>query len=183
MPYPSSYTQDWPMRGGGHYTIRPVQPDNASLLQDFVRRLSERSRYFRFVSSIRELPARMLARYTLIDYEREMALVAVCKARTPTDDGEFIETERMIGVSRYVANPDLSSCEFSLAVDDELNGQGLGSRLMLSIMDVARHKGLSEIDGLVLTHNTGMLKLMTKLGFQIQVHANDPDFKLCSKAL
>ncbi|WP_321931381.1 bifunctional acetate--CoA ligase family protein/GNAT family N-acetyltransferase [Paraburkholderia guartelaensis] len=183
MPYPSSYTQDWPMRGGGHYTIRPVQPDDASLLQDFVRRLSDRSRYFRFVSSMSELPARMLARYTLIDYEREMALVAVCKARTPTGDGEFVETERMIGVSRYIANPDLSSCEFSLVVDDEFSRQGLGSRLMLSIMDTARHKGLSEIDGLVLTHNTSMLKLMSKLGFQIQVNANDPDFKLCSKAL
>ncbi len=130
-----------------------------------------------------ELPARMLAGYTLIDYEREMALVAVCKARTPTGDGEFVETERMIGVSRYIANPDLSSCEFSPVVDDEFSRQGLGSRLMLSIMDTARHKGLSEIDGLVLTHNTSMLKLMSKLGFQIQVTANDPDLKLCSKAL
>jgi acetyltransferase len=125
----------------------------------------------------------MLARYTLIDYDREMALVAVYKERTPGADGEFTETERMIGVSRYIANPDLTSCEFSLVVDDEFNGQGLGSRLMLSIMDVARHKGLSEIDGLVLVKNAGMLKLMKNLGFQIQTYVEDPDFKLCSKTL
>jgi len=89
----------------------------------------------------------------------------------------------MIGVSRYMANPDLSSCEFSLVVDDEVSGQGLGSRLMLSIMDVARHKGLTEIDGLVLTKNSAMLKLMKSLGFQIETYVDDPDFKLCSKAL
>jgi acetyltransferase len=83
LPYPSNYTQDWPMRGGGQYTMRPVQPDDANMLQDFVRSLSDKSRYYRFVSSMRELSVRMLARYTLIDYDREMALVAVCKQRTP----------------------------------------------------------------------------------------------------
>ncbi len=87
--------------------------------------------------TLRELSVPMLARYTLIDYDREMALVAVYKERTPGADGEFTETERMIGVSRYIANPGLTSCEFSLVVDDEFNGRGLGSRLMLSIMDVA----------------------------------------------
>jgi acetyltransferase len=183
LPYPSNYTQDWPMRGGGQYTLRPVQPDDANMLQDFVRKLSDQSRYYRFVSSMRELSLPMLARYTLIDYDREMALVAVCKQRLPNADDEFTETERMIGVSRYMANPDLSSCEFSLVVDDEVSGQGLGSRLMLSIMDVARHKGLTEIDGLVLTKNSAMLKLMKSLGFQVETYIDDPDFKLCSKAL
>ncbi len=183
LPYPSSYTQEWPMRGGGQYTLRPIQPDDAEMLQAFVRKLSDRSRYYRFVSSLRELSVPMLARYTLIDYDREMALVAVYKERTATGDGEFTETERMIGVSRYIANPDLTSCEFSLVVDDDFSGQGLGSRLMLSIMEVARHKGLSEIDGLVLVKNTNMLKLMKNLGFQVQTYAEDPDFKLCSKTL
>ncbi len=183
LPYPSNYAQDWPLRGGAQYTMRPIQPDDATMLQEFMRKLSDKARYYRFVSSMREHSERMLARYTLIDYDREMALVAVYKQRAPTSDGEFSETERIIGVSRYVANPDLSSCEFSLVVDDEFSGQGLGSRLMQSIMDVARHKGLTEIDGLVLTKNTGMLKLMKSLGFDIQYYADDPDFKLCSKAL
>jgi acetyltransferase len=183
LPYPSDYTQEWPMPGGGRFTLRPVQPDDADMLQSFVRKLSDQSRYYRFVSSLRELSVPMLARYTLIDYDREMALVAIYKERAPTGNGEFAETERMIGVSRYIANPDLTSCEFSLVVDDEFNGQGIGSRLMLSIMEVARHKGLSEIDGLVLTRNAGMLKLMKRLGFQIQIYAEDADFRLCSKSL
>ena len=183
LPYPSSYTQEWPMRGGGQYTLRPVQPDDASMLQDLVRGLSEKSRYYRFASSLRELSVPMLARYTLIDYDREMALVALQTQRTPGPDGAFVETCSIIGVSRYIANPDRSSCEFSLLVDDRFSGQGLGTRLMLGIMDVARDKGLSEIDGLVLCKNSGMLKLMASLGFQIRPYTEDPDFRLCSKAL
>lgn len=183
LPYPSNYTQQWPMRGGGQYTLRPVQPDDASMLQELVRGLSEKSRYYRFASSLRELSVPMLARYTLIDYDREMALVAVQTLRAPGPDGEFVETASIIGVSRYIANPDRNSCEFSLLVDDRFSGQGLGTRLMLGIMDVARDKGLTEIDGLVLCKNSGMLKLMASLGFQIRPYADDPDFRLCSKAL
>jgi acetyltransferase len=183
LPYPATYTQEWPMRGGGQYTLRPIQSDDAEMLQELVRGLSEKSRYYRFASSLRELSVPMLARYTLIDYDREMALVAVHRTRTPGADGEFVEAERIIGVSRYIANPDRSSCEFSLLVDDRFSGQGLGTRLMLGIMDVARDKGLSEINGLVLCKNSGMLKLMASLGFQIQPYEDDPDFRLCSKTL
>ena len=183
LPYPARYTQEWPMRGGGQYTLRPVQPDDASMLQNLVRGLSEKSRYYRFASSLRELSVPMLARYTLIDYDREMALVAVQTQRTPGPGDDFVETSSIIGVSRYIANPDRSSCEFSLLVDDRFSGQGLGTRLMLAIMQVARDKGLSEIDGLVLCKNSGMLKLMASLGFQIRPYADDPDFRLCSKVL
>lgn len=183
LPYPSHYEQEWPLRGGEQYTIRPVRPDDAEMLQAFVRGLSAESRYFRFVSSISELPARMLSRYTLIDYDREMALVAVFRERVAAADGEFTETERIIGVSRYITNPDVTSCEFSLVVSEDFKGQGIGSRLMLSIMDFARAKGLSEIDGLVLTHNDTMLKLMKSLGFTIKSYAEDPDFRLVTKTL
>jgi len=183
LPYPSAHEREWPMKGGGLYTIRPIQPDDADMLQHFVRGLSQESRYFRFASALTELPARMLARYTLIDYDREMALVAVRKDRTPGQDGEFVETEQIIGVSRYITNPDQTSCEFSLVVTDALKGQGLGSRLMLSIMDFARSKGLAEIDGLVLANNPNMLRLMTQLGFAVHPFPEDPDFKLVTKAL
>lgn len=183
LPYPSAYEREWPMKGGGLYTIRPIQPDDADMLQAFVRGLSQESRYFRFASAMPELPPRMLARYTLIDYDREMALVAVHRTRTALDDGAFTETEQIIGVSRYITNPDQTSCEFSLVVSDDYKGQGLGSRLMLSIMEFARAKGLAEIDGLVLANNPNMLRLMTGLGYSVQAFPEDPDFKLVSKAL
>jgi acetyltransferase len=183
LPYPSAYEREWPMKGGDLYTIRPIRPDDADMLQAFVRGLSQESRYYRFASAMPELPARMLARYTLIDYDREMALVAVHRTREALADGEFVDTERIIGVSRYITNPDQTSCEFSLVVADEFKGQGLGSRLMLSIIDFARAKGLAEIDGLVLANNPAMLRLMASLGFAIRTFAEDPDFKLVTKAL
>ena len=183
LPYPARYEKTLPLRGGGEYTIRPIHPDDAHMLKKLVSELSPQSRYFRFVSSMAELPPSMLARFTLIDYDREMALVAVVKERTATPEGDISETERIVGVSRYVTNPDQSSCEFALVVADDFNGKGLGSRLMESIMDVAREKGLSEIEGLVLANNSGMLKLMRGLGYQVKSYAEDPDFKLVTHSL
>ena len=183
LPYPARYEQVWPMPGGGEYTVRPIHPDDAQMLQQLMGHLSPASRYFRFISSMVELPPSMLARFTLIDYDREMALVAVARERRTSTSGETVETERIVGVSRYVTNPDQSSCEFALVVADDFSGKGLGSRLMLSIMDVARDKGLSEIEGLVLTKNPGMLKLMKSLGYAVKAFAEDPDFKLVTHAL
>src|SRR5665647_2380110 len=95
LPYPSRYEQLWPLPGGGEYTVRPVHPDDAGMLQEFVRRLSPESRYFRFVSSMQELPATMLSRFTLIDYDREMALVAVCRETQSSTDGASSEVSRI----------------------------------------------------------------------------------------
>ncbi|MDB5868561.1 MAG: GCN5-related N-acetyltransferase [Polaromonas sp.] len=183
LPYPARYEQVWPLRGGGDYCVRPIHPDDAQMLQDMMHHLSSESRYFRFVSSMVELPPAMLARFTLIDYDREMALVAVIKERHAGPGGEVIEKERIVGVSRYITNPDQSSCEFALVVADDFSGRGLGSRLMLSIMDVARDKGLAEIEGLVLAHNAPMLKLMKSLGYSIKPFAEDPDFRLVAHGL
>ncbi len=188
LPYPAAHESEWPMKGGGMYTIRPIRPDDADMLQAFVRNMSQESRYFRFASTMQELPARMLARYTLIDYDREMALVAVLRDRqaSPAVDGQepvFVERERIIGVSRYITNPDRTTCEFSLAVGDDFKGQGLGSRLMLSIADFARSKGLEQIEGLVLSNNPNMLRLMKGLGYEQREFPEDPDFKLVVKTL
>ena len=183
LPYPSQHDQVWPLPGGGEYSVRPVHPDDASMLQEFVRNLSPESRYFRFVSSMQELPATMLARFTLIDYDREMALVAVCHEQVIGADGQATDSTRMLGVSRYITNPDSTSCEFSLVVADEFKGRGLGSRLMLSIMEFAREKGLTEIEGLVLANNPNMLKLMKSLGFAIKPFPEDADFKLVTQTL
>ena len=153
------------------------------MLQEFVSTLSKESRYFRFISSMSELPFSMLSRFTLIDYDREMALVAVVKEKVTNEKGQVIERERIVGESRYITNPDKASCEFSLVVADDFNGKGLGSRLMLNIMEVAKDKGLAEIDGIVLSNNPGMLRLMKNLGFSIQSMPDDPDFKLVTYRL
>ncbi len=182
LPYPARLEQVWPLRGGGEYVLRPIHPDDAQMLQELVKSLSPESRYFRFVSSMAELPPAMLSRFTLIDYDREMALCAVAEVEEEVD-GQTHKRQKIIAVSRYVTNPDQSSCEFSLVVSDAFAGQGLGTRMMLSIMDAARERGLKEIVGLVLTHNNGMLKLMRSLGFEIKAYPDDPDFRLVTHAL
>jgi len=183
LPYPAAHEQVWPLPGGGQYTVRPIHPTDAQMLQELVQRISPESRYFRFVSSIRELPPAMLARFTLIDYDREMALVAVHRERVANAEGEMVESERIVGVSRYVTNIDQSTCEFSLLVADDYSGKGLGARLMESIMEVAREKGLGEIEGLVLANNHSMLKLMRRLGFSVKPFTEDPDFVLATHTL
>lgn len=177
-PYPARYEQVWPLRGGGECLVRPIRPDDAQMVQRLVKELSPESRYFRFVSQIAELPPSMLSRFTLIDYDREMALVAVQRERVVDEEGEVSHTERIVGVSRYVTNPDHSSCEFALLVADDFAGKGLGSRLMYSIMEVARDRGLAEVQGLVLANNPTMLKLMRRLGFEVRAFEEDPDFRL-----
>jgi acetyltransferase len=183
LPYPAEYEKQWPLRGGGCYVIRPIRPADAQRLQEFVKGMSGESRYFRFGSAVRELSSRMLARFTLIDYDREMALVAVRTERISTATGLFSETERIVGVSRYITNPDSTTCEFSLAIADDYSGQGLGSRMLLSIMDLARSKGLSQMRGLVLANNERMLKLMRRLGFTIKPYEEEPEFRLCVRSL
>ena len=177
-PYPARYEQVWPLRGGGECLVRPIRPDDAQMVQRLVKELSPESRYFRFVSQIAELPPTMLSRFTLIDYDREMALVALLREREVDEEGEVSHKERIIGVSRYVTNPDHTSCEFALLVADDFAGKGLGSRLMHSIMEVARDRGLAEIQGLVLANNPTMLKLMRRLGFEVRAFDEDPDFRL-----
>ncbi len=183
------------LRGGGTCQLRPIRPDDAQMLQDLVRGLSPESRYFRFVSSFNELPATMLSRFTLIDYDREMALVAVVRSRTAgpegavvrdrkaAEDGSFTEIDRIVGVSRYVITPDQQSCEFSLVVAEDMKGRGLGARLMESIMEAARERGLVEIVGLVLRSNAAMLKLMRNMGFEVKRFDEDPDFAKVTHAL
>jgi acetyltransferase len=177
-PYPARLAQVWPLRGGGEYRLRPIRPHDAQMLQDLVARLSEESRYYRFASNLAALPPSMLSRLTLIDYDREMALCAEIDVETEAEDGSRSMRPRIIGVSRYITNPDQASCEFSLVVDDAHAGQGLGTRLMLAIMDVARERGLKSIEGLILSDNTPMLKLMKRLGFTVRGFPDDPDFKL-----
>ncbi len=183
LPYPASQQREWTLQDGGLATVRAIRPDDAEMLQAFVRGLSPESRYFRFASAITELPQRVLSRFTLIDYDREMALVAVIKEQRAQDDGGALDAERLIGVSRFITNVDSTSCEFSLAVADEFKGQGLGTRLLTAIIELARAKGLTQIEGLVLTQNAGMLRLVTSLGFHLAPFAEDADFRMATLAL
>ncbi|MDZ4203120.1 MAG: bifunctional acetate--CoA ligase family protein/GNAT family N-acetyltransferase [Gallionella sp.] len=173
-PYPTHLVSEWQLADGTDITIRPIRPEDAELVQRFVQGLSEESKYFRFMNSVQQLTETMLVRFTQIDYSREMALIAVTQ-----NHGE--ETE--LGVARFNINPDGKTCEFALVIADHIQGKGLGQKLMTGLMDAARSKGLSVIEGEVLSNNHNMLKLMSRLGFSSKISTEDQGIMKVSKSL
>jgi acetyltransferase len=173
-PYPTHLVSGWQLADGTDITLRPIRSEDADMLQAFVRAMSDESRYFRFMDTLRELNPTMLSRFTQIDYDREMALVA-----TVDEAGSEIQ----LGVARYIINPDGESCEFGMAVADAWQGRGIGHRLMTALMDVARDKGLEWMEGEVLSSNSGMLDLAESLGFRISPVAGDDGIKAVKKKL
>lgn len=169
-PYPAQLAQALPLRDGRVCQLRAIRPDDADALQRLVAGLSPQSRYNRFAATLTELPPALLARFSLIDYEREMALVALLG-------------DEIVGVARYTTNPGGRSAEFALLVADSAAGQGLGRRLMEALMAVAREQGLAQLDGLVLRQNDAMLKLVRGLGFAVQAYEEEPDFRLVTRLL
>ncbi|HWS03525.1 MAG TPA: bifunctional acetate--CoA ligase family protein/GNAT family N-acetyltransferase [Gammaproteobacteria bacterium] len=173
-PYPTHLVSDWQLPDGTNIVIRPIRPEDADLEKTFVHGLSDEAKYFRFMETIQELTPAMLVRFTQIDYDQEMALMAVTEVA-----GQEVE----LGIARYAINPDGQSCEFALVVADEWQGKGVAHKLMSSLMDVARDRGLERIEGEVLRANQSMLKLMTRLGFEIKTSEDDDSIKRVSKAL
>ena len=173
-PYPVSLLERVQLPDGKDLVIRPIRPEDADMTQEFVRGLSEQTKYFRFMQAIKELTPEMLVRFTHIDYDREMALIGVID-----HDGE----EAAVGISRYNSRPGGEACEFAVVVSDTWRNLGIGARLMRSLMANARRRGFRVMEGEVLTANTRMLALMKSLGFRIDADLEDPAVKLVTKVL
>jgi acetyltransferase len=167
-PYPSHLVTHYQTKDGLTVTIRPISPEDAEMEQEFVRKLSAETKYFRFMNTLRELSPAQLVRLTQIDYDREMAFVALVE-----QDGK--ETE--VGVARYAMNPDGESCEFAIVVADDWQGKGLARRLMSVIIDTARSRGLKYMNGDFLAENRRMLQFVATLGFVLSPHPDDPGLK------
>jgi acetyltransferase len=164
--YPQKLVHPHRLFDGSEVVIRPIRPDDANLEQDFVRGLSDDSRYNRFMGQLRELAPRKLQYLTEIDYDRHMALIA-----TVQRDGREVE----IGVARYVVTPGSDSCEFAIAVDDAWQGTGVAGLLMLELMAAARSSGLKTMVGFVLSSNHKMLKFCRQLGFECHRELGEGD--------
>ena len=173
-PYPAHLVSRWQMADGATVVIRPVRPEDAELEHTFVERLSDQTRYFRFLGTLRSLTPGMLLRFTQYDYDRELALAVV----TTVDDKEI-----EIGVARYVMDREGNGCEFAIVIADEWQNRGLGTKLMAALIDAARQKKLQRMYGEVLATNAGMLKLMESLGFSVTTSSEDPTIKVVSYAL
>jgi acetyltransferase len=173
-PYPRELERRLALAGGDEVTLRPIRPEDAAMEEEFVAGLSEESRHMRFLSSLRSLTPAMLARFTQIDYDREMALVAV------REEGG---RERELAVCRYATLADGRSCEFAIVVADAWQRRGLGRRMMAALIEIARARGLEEMVGLVHAANTPMLRLTEGLGFVREPQQGDPGTRRMALAL
>jgi acetyltransferase len=163
-PYPSGLVQRIELRGGAVVTIRPIRPEDAKIEAAFVHGLSEQSRFLRFMFTIHDLTPAQLSRFTQIDYDREMALIAVID--TPAG-------EQQIGVARYVTLADEETCEFAIVVGDDWQGTGLAPRLFGMLIDTARGRRLRTMTGVTLRENARMLDLARAKGFVTRIDADD----------
>jgi GNAT superfamily N-acetyltransferase len=114
---------------------------------------------FRFLGLLRELVPSELARFTQIDYEREMAFIAT----RPDGEGQ----SETLGVARVATDPDNVTGEFAIIVRSDLKGKGLGSALLEKLIRYCRQRGTSQMISRFLPDNTRMLGLMKKFGFEI----------------
>jgi len=174
LPYPGQYSIRWQLADGIDILIRPIRPEDASIETEFIAKLSERSRYFRFMSSMRQLTPEMLVRFTQIDYDREMALIAVLQDN---------ERETEIGVARYISNPDGYSCEFAIVIADDWTKKGIGTKLLRQLMQIAKSRGLHRMEGEVLTDNHTMLHMAKNLGFNLSAFESDNSLTKVTKRL
>jgi len=136
--------------------VRPMRPDDMPLEADFVRHLSDDTRYERFMVTVSELSQAKLKYLTDVDQVRHVALAA-----TADCSGQQV----LVGVVRYIVDPASTGCEFAIAIDDAWQRSGLAGILMHALMDTARSRGLTRMEGIVLATNTRMLKFTRQLGF------------------
>ena len=172
-PYPS----EWERRiETGHprtpVRIRPIRPDDERLYDAFFAHVEQPDLRLRFFAPKPELSHHFLARLTQIDYAREMAFIALDET-----SGE------LLGVSRFMADPDFEKGEYAVMVRSDLKGRGIGWALMQQLIEYARSAGLGSIFGYILRDNTTMLDMCRQLGFRISTDPEDATILLATLKL
>lgn len=154
-PYPEELESAETITSLGKIRIRPIKPEDAPLLAQLVCDLAPEDSRMRFFTPVRSLDPVALARFTQIDYDREMAFVMF--------SGNSLSP--LLAVSRLASDPDNFRAEFAIVVRSELHRRGIGRLMMKRLIQYARDRGLSELVGDVLAENHAMLALCAELGF------------------
>lgn len=162
-PYPDQLEERVAWQGRS-IVLRPIRPEDGERHRAFIERLDPEDLRMRFFQSRRALHAGELARLTQIDYEREMAFVAVA--------ADAAGTEETLGVVRAIADPDNEEAELAIVVRSDLQQRGLGALLTRKMIGYCRDRGTRRLVALVLRENHGMQALARAEGF-----ASDPAWK------
>ncbi len=164
-PYPKELEEVFLLRDERRVLLRPIRPEDETILQAFDNSQSKEDRYKRYFAELPQFSHEQLARLTQIDYEREMAFVAVTKNASGV--------EEILGVVRAQRDPDNGFAEFAMAVRSDLKGIGLGSRLLQKMIDYVRTQGTGKLIGCTMLENAGMANLARKLGFSVKYNRDE----------
>jgi len=167
-PWPSGWARDEKL-GDRTWRLQPIKPTDVELFPAFLAKVSQEDIRLRFLAPRKHFPHQMLVRLTQLDYDREMAFVALDEAQ-----GE------LGGIARISCDPDHESAEFGLLVRTDLQGHGIGRALMERLLDYARADGIARIEGHVLDENTKMLEMCRHLGFTMKRDPQEPGVLLVS---
>ena len=165
-PYPKELEEAIPLGDGRTLLLRPILPEDEPALQAAFAKLTPEQIRLRFFVAMSTLSHMMAARFTQLDYDREMVLIL-------TEPGIPGKTE-IFGVVQISTDPDHERAEYAIVVRHDMTGMGLGILLMRRIIDYARSRSIGEIYGDVLHDNRTMRKLCRVLGFSEQAAPDDP---------
>ncbi|HEX9720359.1 MAG TPA: bifunctional acetate--CoA ligase family protein/GNAT family N-acetyltransferase [Ramlibacter sp.] len=158
-PYPQELSEPLQLAGSA-LLLRPIRPEDGERLKLFYQKAAPADMRLRFFMSRRELPPSELARYSQIDYDREMTFVAL-------EPADAQGRQEMVGEVRAVCDPDNRTAEFAIQVASEWQARGLGRRLMERLVQYLREHGTAEVVGECLPENASMAALAKSLGFAV----------------
>lgn len=165
-PYPAQLEETLPWQGR-NILVRPIRPEDEAQHRAFTDELSPEDLRLRFFNVRRELPRSELARLVQIDYEREMAFVAL----ETQPDG----STRTLGVARAVTDPDNVEAEFAIILRGDAKGRGLGQLLLAKTIRYLVGRGTRRMAALVLHENGAMRELASGSGFHVDPAGSDGD--------
>lgn len=155
-PYPVELEQEICLKDNSSALIRPIRPEDEPTHAEFIAKVSKEDLYKRFFSDVGEFDHMAVANLTQIDYDREMALVAVVD-------------KEIIGVSRIISDIRTNTAEFAVLIRSDKKGIGLGKILMKAAITHSQSKGLKRLEGVTMPTNRGMIGLAKALGFNVEI--------------
>ncbi|MEC9359578.1 MAG: GNAT family N-acetyltransferase [Pseudomonadota bacterium] len=162
-PYPADLTQGVTLKQGREFHIRVVRPADETAVIRLLERSDPENIRLRFFGYIRQFSHAMAARLTQLDYDREIAFVAIPRG-----------TARIVALAHLMADPDAGSAEFSLLVHQDFARVGLGRFLLGELVHHGRRQGIHTVFGEILAENRPMLSLARALGFTVRHAPHDP---------
>jgi acetyltransferase len=163
-PYPKKYETQWKLANGHEVLLRPIKPEDEPLWLDMFHSFSEDSIRYRFFQLLKDTPHEVRVRYCNIDYDREIAIVA-----------ELSEEKRrsILGVGRLSVEPDGKAGELAFIIGDQWQGQGLGTKIVDYVLDIAKDMGVETVYAIMLPDNQRALNLTKKMGFKLEYLSDD----------